>query len=101
MSIIIKGMDMPKKGCWDCPLMDCEGGCLPLDKGISYKQKGRHPDCPLIEIVECQECKYCETYAVSNDTPIGRWCHRFSITKAVESDDFCSYGERRKDESNH
>lgn len=89
MSIIIKGMDMPKDGLY----------YIADGKIHKYKPEGgtvRQYD--LIEIVTCEECKYCETYAVSDDTPIGRWCHGFSIIKAVESDNFCSYGERRKDE---
>ena len=95
MTMLIKGMDMPQS-CWEC-LLRQEGCCLILHQAVpSIVPLTKLDNCPLNEIVTCMDCKYCETYAVSNDTPIGRWCHRFSITKAVESDDFCSYGERRE-----
>ena len=84
MSIIIKGMDMPK-GCDEtCPLKSagwcCEGN-----------------DCPLIEIVQCKECKW--SYRDERDGIL--WCKVHLSHYRVNGDCFCSYGERRKDESNN
>lgn len=56
------------------------------------------PDCPLIEIVTCGECKHMRKYALRSDEPTGIWCHRWSVPRLVTDDDFCSYGERRADE---
>ncbi len=58
MSILIKGMKMPKN-CESCQFRRCISdlfmfgwvGCQ-LDAGIAKKEsfKGRHPDCPLVEV---------------------------------------------------
>ena len=58
MGVYIKGMEMPKN-CESCQFRRCISdlimfswvGCQ-LDAGIAKKEsfKGRHPDCPLVEI---------------------------------------------------
>lgn len=89
--IAIPNMEKPKS-CWKCRLMDGEANCLVTDEGISYKQEGIHPDCPLIEIdlVRCGECKWWD-YETSGCTEI----HPLAPFREW---DFCSYGERRADE---
>lgn len=52
-----------------------------------------------IDLVRCGECKYMRKYALRSDEPTGIWCHRWSVPRLVTDDDFCSYGERRSDES--
>lgn len=57
MSILIKGMEMPKS-CWHCEF--CRDGldehvqhydyCVALDMNILISQTERHENCPLIEI---------------------------------------------------
>ena len=50
MSILIKGMDMPKN-CWSCRL-ETIINCEPLmgnESASKYKDK-RHKNCPLIEL---------------------------------------------------
>lgn len=89
--IAIPNMDMPKS-CWECRLMDGEANCLVTDEGIPFKQEEIHPDCPLIEIVRCGECKWwknetCEQWSDPNE---------FNIIE-TDPDDFCSYGERKAD----
>ena len=58
MSVLIKGMKMPK-GCLACPFMSLGGdGCMmwckwldgPLSEWSKRGGKWRHPDCPLIEV---------------------------------------------------
>lgn len=39
MSILIKGMEMPKD-CWQCPFEKC----------VLRVLVDRHPDCPLVEV---------------------------------------------------
>lgn len=90
--IAIPNMDMPKS-CWECRLMDGEANCLVTDEGIPFKQEEIHPDCPLIDIVQCGECTEWHEYARQNK---GR-CDCWLITSGV--DDFCSYGERRTDDN--
>ena len=49
MSIIIKGMKMPKN-CWDCPLVNTSPcACKGYSTAIEHT-KNRHPDCPLVEL---------------------------------------------------
>ena len=51
MSILIKGMDMPKN-CWECCLSDIDddfGRCC-LYSGIACLTIGRQDNCPLVEI---------------------------------------------------
>ena len=43
MSIIIKGMDMPKS-CWECGMFGCS-----LNERLKHVET-RNPECPLIEI---------------------------------------------------
>ena len=51
MSILIKGMEMPKN-CWECSLSDIDddfGRCC-LYSGIACLTIGRQDNCPLVEI---------------------------------------------------
>lgn len=82
--IAIKGMKMPKS-CIGCKIGDsvlncpCKGSTLIFD----YQDK-QHPDCPLVEIVTCKDCKYC----YENSCDFDGW--------GVNDDYFCAKGERRK-----
>ena len=57
MSILIKGMEMPKSCVYrenghliTCPLYDIDGYCGALNTEASHKEEEMHPDCPLIEV---------------------------------------------------
>lgn len=112
--IAIPNMEKPKDSCWECPLQDCEGNCLLLDKGIPFEQEGRHPDCPLIEIVRCGECKH---KPIKHDPEGGEYGFNLvspngydNLCPCLNTDDgfysympddnfFCAYGERRDDDN--
>lgn len=51
MSILIKGMTMPKN-CLECPLEDSYGGyaCHIIGKKANWGIDGRLSDCPLVEV---------------------------------------------------
>lgn len=51
------------------------------------------PAVDAVEVVRCRDCKY---FAIGGaDRP---WCrHEKGLCDDVESDYFCSYGERRRD----
>ena len=53
MSIIIKGMEMPKS-CQDCQFLCWSGGYVcpasRMDMGLTLYVKSRHKNCPLIEL---------------------------------------------------
>lgn len=79
--IAIPNMEKPKE-CQVCPIFIW---CYTNDwKGYEH--------CPLIEIVRCGECKW---YGTDDGMPFCNWWLR-----EIEPDVFCSYGERRADDSN-
>lgn len=53
MSILIKGMEMPKS-CWDCYFQDCGNCCLNYHKVVDKNivEDSIDEDCPLIEVQE-------------------------------------------------
>ena len=84
MSILIKGMDMPKS-CEECKFESaqyvnnyCRRAYCSL--GADYEH------CPLIEIVTCKECEYADEYYHCKYT---EWWNGNS--------DFCSHGIPRKE----
>ena len=97
MSIIIKGMDMPKD-CFECPFKVSNGiisgkrmefecvanGYTTLD---DYQYDDKPSNCPLIEIdlVRCEECKY--------QYMCGHQINRHGLTLKLTC---CEYGERSK-----
>ncbi len=63
--------------------------------------KGRHPDCLLVEIVTCKDCKYREKvhpHWLSNKKAKVYFCTLQSdeYCYEVEDDHFCADGERRE-----
>ena len=96
MSIIIKGLDMPQS-CIVCPLCDGEyfGECLvnAVEEPVISLGHGRRADCPLIEIVECKDCKYWHK---------GEWyntCDKH-IGHGFEDDYFCADAEKNPTQTN-
>ena len=89
---ISKLMDMPEH-CYEC-LLRQGNCCLLLHEAIPPTVPlTRLDDCPLIEIVECKDCKYW-----TDDMSGNMWCEH-AIGGLTEPTDFCSYGERRSDET--
>lgn len=56
------------------------------------------PDCPLIEIVTCKECKYSKIYALQSDAPMKRWCHKGHFPKEVTDGYYCGDGKTNADQ---
>lgn len=95
MGVYIPNMSKPK-GCKECQWH--------LDFYIEDEQVGglctitekddRENTCPLIEIVECKDCKHYDT-----DSRTFPCCTDiFGAVRYMEADGFCSKGERRADE---
>lgn len=82
--IAIPNMSKPKS-CWECFNADCdhwgEHGYDNLD------------DCPLIDIVQCKECKWGDT-GIDEEGKLFWKCLgiHYGGTKPT---DFCSYAERK------
>lgn len=89
--IAIPNMSKPKSciECWSglAIVINCEAG-------TSFHNPDGDlipPDCPLIDIVYCKECKYWHNHEWSNT------CDK-NIGNGFPSDYFCADGERRADE---
>lgn len=83
--IAIPNVDKPKF-CDDCfvPLSKCE-----------YFAKNGIDHCPLIEIVECKDCTHSKEWYRDR-----RLCYLWAEEGvSVFEDGYCSYGERRADET--
>lgn len=97
--IAIPNIGKPK-GCYDyCEFIAMEEvGCPLKDYAESHQYKDRiHPDCPLIDIVTCKECKW--SYTDERDGLM--WCKVHMSHYRVNADHFCAYGERRADEKDN
>lgn len=76
------------KGCYYCPLEQLSE-CRLLDNKF-VEEIDIPNDCPIIEIVECKDCKHYQREECRLD-PF--W------EKQTEPTDFCSKGEMRADEN--
>ena len=91
--IAIPNMEKPKK-CVGCPI---DEKCCKLWKDFDSWDVETHPDCPLIDIITCGECKWSKTYYVKADNSTRLCCDNYSgLDKDVDPSDFCPYGERRE-----
>ena len=83
--IAIKGMKMPKN-CLECNRLNLQEalGCRLIYSGCA--NCGRHPDCPLVEIIICKECKYARQ---NNDND--RYCYLSG--KYHDIDYYCANGK--------
>ena len=63
------------------------------------------PTVDAVEVVRCKDCKWHEESIYPELRPT-RFCYRLTNNKGVhigynwDGNDFCSYGERREDETN-
>lgn len=87
--IAIKGMEMPTR-CSDCP-EECYykrlGGhlCERLDKNTDDERWGKRlDDCPLVEIITCQDCKHYR----NSLNHCKQWC------MSTTDDFYCGFAER-------
>lgn len=71
-------------GCYRCVCNDDNWICNINGESISHD--GRREDCPLKEIVHCQDCKY--NYN-------NKWCELHKIPNRIEAEDYCSKGEKQ------
>ena len=87
MGVYIRDMEKPTQ-CYDCRLISSDGlYCRMTHNNVDWSKV--NSDCPLIEIVECKDCKHYQREECRLD-PF--W------EKDTEPTDFCSKGERRADE---
>ena len=98
MGLLIKGMHMPKS-CYECPFkcyddeIVYEYGCLcneNIVQNSAWPKDRRMPDCPLVDVVECKDCKFYT--AMRPDLKEGI-CSL--ACRHLGDDGYCSEGERR------
>jgi hypothetical protein len=84
--IAIKGKKIPKN-CVECHNLGLQWalGCQFIYIGCA--NCGRHPDCPLVEIITCKECKYARQ-SEDND----RYCYLSG--KYHDIDYYCANGKK-------
>lgn len=113
MSILIKGMEMPKV-CAECPFREVRYDpgyynyehCKALGKIFNEHSmeidvfEEKFNDCPLVEIVTCGECihfHYDKPYIIQGIPVLGHEvCDFWGNGCKTNPNGFCSYGERRK-----
>ena len=110
--IAIPNMEMPKncnKCHWfyECYDEHCTLGKFLLRKYTTDASEEpyilnvqRHPDCPLIEIVRCEECKWFEldVWGELDGIPLivaHEMCKFWGNGCKTNPNGFCSYGERK------
>jgi hypothetical protein len=86
--IAIKGREMPKS-CSECPLLQGVSGeqCCSVTGEPSFRIR----ECPLVEIVNCKDCKHRD--------PEDKFCdcgHMIKWSSPREDDWYCADGERRE-----
>ena len=104
MGVYIPNMEKPKRCIEElgfgllnnpCLFVDEREACLLQEDSKIGEYEENYKTCPLIEIVRCGECKWCD------DKGKGRAliCTNPYIDMDIHPLDFCSYGERRADET--
>ena len=95
--IAIPNMDYPKF-CDGCDLVKywVNGSFYCMADGEELNlEVDRRNDCPLIEIVQCKDCKWGDTGIDEEGKPFWKCLGiHYGGTKPT---DFCSYGERREE----
>ena len=61
---------------------------------VAIADLGDMPTVDAVEVVRCKYCKYCDQENLHCDHPMGT-----AIPVSRKPDDFCSYGERRENET--
>jgi len=97
--IAIKGMEMPTS-CKECMLNNVDspwfGLCRTTGNNVIEYKDSRHPNCPLVEIVTCKDCKHwdkCSAPRVPDEKEY-HYCPMEDFNTA--EDYFCAYGERKE-----
>ena len=96
MSVLIKGMKMPPS-CYFCGLADtsfihCEA--FNPQKLLEEDCEERRPDwCPLVDLIECQECKYAHLTYNGEVKYCDVWFDEDPVY--ADGDYYCGSGERK------
>lgn len=67
-----------------------------LDVAVTIE---RMPTIDAVPVVRCKDCKMSEVFQNDSSGVMARYCNAFRLIRMVADDDYCSYGERRNDET--
>ena len=84
MGVYIPNMEKPKS-CGECDLWS---NCFYPKNPYTEQDDYIAPDCSLIDIVKCKDCKWLYKYEEE------LWCGVWG--NATKEDVFCSYGRKKK-----
>lgn len=57
------------------------------------------PTIDAVPVVRCKDCKGSEVFQNDSSGVMARYCKAFTLKRMVADDDYCSYGERKDDET--
>lgn len=57
------------------------------------------PTIDAVPVVRCKDCKGSEVFQNDSSGVMARYCKAFTLKRMVADDDYCSYGERKDNES--
>ena len=75
--------------------------CTPCREKVSYVCLSDIMNAPTISavpVVRCRECKYWRRYTRQWENHCAGECERHRMEGGTYENDFCSYGQRKKDE---
>lgn len=99
--IAIKGSITMPESCWNCNFCLNEDGyyCaisgeLLADEAVDIPYENRQTDCPLTEIITCQECNNSGICKKHPDIDGAKYCS--TLRTYTRYDFYCGDGERRE-----
>ena len=99
--LAIKNMEMPKS-CLDCPISHVDEIdyyiCGEIGKNVYLYANEIHPDCPLVEIVTCKECKHYKEIPLNSSDEIIATCKKNKDRNYhfLRPNFYCADAERRE-----
>lgn len=72
-----------------------------IDEAPFEYAEGLLEDVPAEDVepvVRCKDCKCCHRFADDSNSNMKSWCLKFSLSKRVNDNDFCAWGERKDNE---
>ncbi len=103
MMVAIKDMEMPS-GCYYCHFAEnrktndygsfCECGILEDYETINLLERSKHPNCPLVEIITCKDCKH--FYCIADCPPSIKVCGLHNGAMRISEKFYCADAERRE-----
>lgn len=83
--------------------MTLENAKAELEKFVSLKTTMRpafvQPLLDAVEVVRCKDCRFWNSFPTASSTPYIHECGCRYPRRGTSANDFCSWGERREDDT--